>query len=87
MNWDFLNDVDDLAFQLECAADNLVAVHSVMEDEGGANWERRCNAIFSTYLQLCNIQKALSCRVEQAAADERKRKEGRNEDFDCNASR
>lgn len=76
MNLDFLNDVDDLAFQLECAVDNLVAVHSVMEDEGGVNWERRCNAIFSTYLQLCSIQKALSCRVEQAAADERKRKEG-----------
>ena len=72
MNWKFLNDVDGLTFELECALDNLVSVHTIMEDEKGANWEMRCNAVFSTYLQLRNIQAELTRCVDQAIAEERK---------------
>ena len=65
MNWDFLIAVDELAFELECAIDNLLAVHTVMESEEGASCEMRCNAVFSTYLQLRNIHAKLTRCVYQ----------------------
>lgn len=74
MNWNFLNDVDDITIKLECALDNLAAVHTVMESEEGAHWEMRCNAIFSTYLQLRNIQAELIRYVDQVVTEERKRR-------------
>lgn len=64
--WDLINDVDMLTNELECATDNLVAVHSTMEEDGGANWQRRCNAVFSVYLQVCNIRERLDARTNQA---------------------
>jgi hypothetical protein len=72
MNWSFLQNVDDIAFKLECALDNLGSVHTAMVDEEGSSWERSCNAIFSTYLQLSNIHAELTRCVDQAVTEERK---------------
>lgn len=68
----FLNDVDELSFELECALDNLDLVHTVMVDEKGINWEICCNAIFSTYLQLRNIHAELTQCVDRAITEEQK---------------
>ena len=75
MNWKFINDVDELTFQLECAIDNLNSVHTVMESDGGVNWKNHCNALFSTFLLIHNIHAELARCVDRAVADSRKSKE------------
>ena len=50
--WEKLNDLDLTLFELECSLENLEAIHRVMEDDGGANWQKRCNALFSACNQL-----------------------------------
>lgn len=69
--WELINDVDMLTYELECAADNLLVVHSTMEEDGVANWQRRCNAVFSVYLQICNIRERLATRTTQAMEEQR----------------
>lgn len=64
--WELINDVDMLTYELECATDNLAAIHSTMEKDEGANWQRYCNAVFSVYLQICNIRERLDVRTDQA---------------------
>lgn len=71
MNWEYLMDVDTFTCELEFAMDALAAIHSTMEEDGGANWQRRCNAVFSVYLTVCNIVDKLKARTDQAV-DERK---------------
>lgn len=72
MHWSFLNDVDDLSFRQECALDNLVSVHTIMEEAEGANWKMHCNAVFSAYLQLRNLHEELTSCVDQTIAERRK---------------
>ena len=50
--WEKLNDLDLTLFELECSLENLEAIHRVMEDDGGANWQKRCNALFSACCHL-----------------------------------
>lgn len=50
--WEKLNDLDLTLFELECSLENLEAIHRVMEDDGGVNWQKRCNALFSACCQL-----------------------------------
>lgn len=50
--WEKLNDLDTSLFDLECSLENLEAIHRVMEDDGGANWQKRCNALFSACCHL-----------------------------------
>ena len=64
--WELINDVDSLTNELEFAMDALAAIHTTMEEDGGANWQRRCNAVFSVYLQVCSIQERLDKRTNQA---------------------
>ena len=54
-----IDNIDECARELEFLADNLCAVHTAMESDGGANWQKMCNAVFSTWLQLLHIQKEL----------------------------
>ena len=69
MNWNLLNDMDDLTFRLKCALDNLNSVHTIMEEAEGANWQMHCNAVFSSYLQLCVLYEELTSCVDQATAE------------------
>lgn len=64
--WDLISDVELLLNEFEWALDNLQTVHTTMEDDTGANWEIRCNAVFSIYLQLCNIHERLIKRLTLA---------------------
>lgn len=64
--WELINDVDMLTNELEWAMDALAAIHTTMEEDGGANWQRRCNAVFSVYLQVCSIRDRLDARTNQA---------------------
>ena len=50
--WEKLNELDLTLFELECSLENLEAIHRVMEDDGGANWQKRCNALFSACCHL-----------------------------------
>ncbi len=72
--WDLINDVDMLTNELEWAMDALAAIHTTMEEDGGANWQRRCNAVFSVYLQVCNILERLDARTNQAIEELRAQK-------------
>lgn len=72
--WDLINDVDMLTNELEWAMDALAAIHTTMEEDGGANWQRRCNAVFSVYLQVCNIRERLDARTNQAIEELRAQK-------------
>lgn len=58
-------DLEMITYDLECAIDNLAAVHLKMEEDGGANWQRMCNAIFSIYRQLCNIHADFNKMVDK----------------------
>lgn len=62
-----VNQADALSFELECAIDNLMAVHSFMEDDQGANWQKSANAVFSVFLRLRDINKELQEAVKIAA--------------------
>ena len=64
--WELINDVDMLTYELECATDNLAAVLRTMEVDGEENQQRQCNAVFSVYLQICNIRERLDARTNQA---------------------
>ena len=64
--WELINDVDMLTNELEWAMDALAAIHTTMEEDRGANWQRRCNAVFSVYLQVCSIRDRLDARTNQA---------------------
>lgn len=64
--WELINDVDSLTNELEWAMDALEAIHTTMEEDGGSNWQRRCNAVFSVYLQVCSIRDRLDERTNQA---------------------
>ena len=70
---DFINDVDMLNFELECAIDNLWAVHSNMEEDQGANWQKSNNAVFSVYLRLIAIKDEIHA-VTNAAIEKHKGK-------------
>lgn len=61
-----INEVDTLAFDLECAIDNLWAVHTSMEEDQGANWQKSANAVCSAILRLIDIKKSIqeAVRVE-----------------------
>ena len=65
--WELINDVDMLNNELEWAMDALAAVHTTMEEDEGANWQRRCNAVFSVYLTVCSIRERLEETTAQAA--------------------
>lgn len=67
--WDLIDDVNMLTNELEWALDNLEAVHTTMEEDEGANWQRRCNAVFSVYLQLHSIRERLDERLYQAGQE------------------
>ena len=67
--WELINDADMLTDELEWALDNLQAVHTIMEEDSGANWQRRCNAVFSVYLQLCSIRERLAERLCQTGRE------------------
>ena len=69
--WELINDVGLLNNELEWAIDNLDAVHTTMEEDEGTNWQRRCNAVFSIYLQLCSIQKRIDASIDQAGREQR----------------
>lgn len=70
-----LNDVDMITFDLVCAIDNIAAVHTAMKEDGGANWQQMCNAVFSSYRQLCNIHDAFKLAIEQALEVEKSHKD------------
>ena len=69
MTYEYIADVDSLTNELEWAMDALAAIHSTMEEDGGANWQRRCNAVFSVYLTVCNILDRLANRTDQELED------------------
>lgn len=71
---DLINDVEMLNFELECAIDNLWAVHCNMEEDQGANWQKTNNAIFSVYLRLDAIKTEIQAATN--AAIEQQKKEG-----------
>ena len=70
MNWatSYLFDMELLEFELECALDNLGAVHTAMED-GGMNWQKLTNAVFSVECMLHDIHKRIEQRTEQAGEE------------------
>lgn len=68
---DLINDVDMLNYELECAIDNLWAVHSNMEEDQGANWQKSNNAVFSVYLRLIAIKDEIHA-VTNAAIEKQK---------------
>lgn len=53
------SELDEITFRLECAVDNLGAIHGAMEEDGGANPKIFCNAVFSAYLQLLSLKEEL----------------------------
>ena len=61
-----LLDMSLLVFELECAVENLNAVHSQMEADGGANWQSLCNALYCTYSHLYNIKKEMQAEIDAA---------------------
>lgn len=61
-------EVDTTNFELECTIDNLLAVHAAMEADGGANWQKHCNAVFACYLLLNGIHKQLDELTDQEVA-------------------
>lgn len=71
-----MGNIEVLCFEFECLAANLNAVHSTMEEDGGANWNSMCNAVFSVWCQLHRLQKELSAEVEQAFEKNYKQKAG-----------
>lgn len=73
---DLINDVEMLNFELECAIDNLWAVHCNMEEDQGANWQKTNNAIYSVYLSLNAIKNEIQAATD--AAIQRQKKEGHN---------
>lgn len=40
MNFDFINEVDEITFRLKCAVQALHVVRDSAEEDGGANLER-----------------------------------------------
>ena len=68
---DGINDVDMLNFELECAIDNLWAVHSNMEEDQGANWQKSNNAVFSVYLRLIAIKNELQSATNAAIENQK----------------
>ena len=60
-----IDDIDECARELEFLTDNLLAVHTAMESDGGANWQHMCNAVFSAWLHLRHIQKELEKESEK----------------------
>ena len=58
-----------LEFELECALDNLGAVHTAMEEDGGMNWQKLTNAVFSVECMLHDIHKRIEQRTEQAGEE------------------
>ena len=71
MNWatSYLFDMELLECELECALANLGIVHSVMEEDGGMNWQKITNAVFSVECMLYDIHKRLAQRTEQAGKE------------------
>lgn len=68
---ELINDVDMLTSELEWSMDALAAIHTTMEEDGGANWQHLCNAVFSVYLQVCNIRERLDARINQTIEEPR----------------
>ena len=56
---DMCNEVDDLGFRFKCAVGALGIIHGAMEDDGGANHQLFCDAMFSVYLQMCDMHKEI----------------------------
>lgn len=71
MNWatSYLFDMELPEFELECALDNLGAVHTAMEEDGGMNWQKLTNAVFSVECMLHDIHKRIEQRTEQAGEE------------------
>ena len=71
MNWatSYLFDMELLEFELECALYNLGAVHTAMEEDGGMNWQKLTNAVFSVECMLHDIHKRIEQRTEQAGEE------------------
>lgn len=63
---DRVHEISSLTNELEFALDNLSMVHNAMEEDGGANWQRSNNAVFSVYLQINSIWKQLDAATEAA---------------------
>lgn len=57
--WELIVDMETMNFELECAIDNLSAVHTTMEADGAANWQRMCNAVYSACLQMRSLQERM----------------------------
>ena len=78
--FDFINDMDVLIYEMECAVDNLSAVHMTMESDGGMNWQRMCNAVYSACLQLRAINDRMCDRSDLATQEwQQQRKQQRNQ--------
>ena len=69
-----VHEISSLNDELEFALDNLSMVHNAMEEDGGANWQRSNNAVFSVYLQLNSICKQLNEVTESAIMGHAERK-------------
>lgn len=71
MDWatSYLFDMELLEFELECALDNLGAIHSVMEEDGGTNWQKLTNAVYSAECMFHDIHKRIVQRTEQAGKE------------------
>ena len=71
---DLISEMDALNFELECAIDNLWAVHGNMEADKGANWRNSNNAVFSVFMRLYSIKKEMRAAID--AAVEQQKNEG-----------
>ena len=73
MNWatSYLFDMELLEFELECALDKKIVapVISAMEEDGGMNWQKLTNAVFSVECMLHDIHKRIEQRTEQAGEE------------------
>lgn len=72
MIFDFIDDVDAITFRLKCAIQSLHVLHTSADEDGGANWEMHCNALYSILLQLYGIQGEQEEALKKAIAENRK---------------
>ena len=71
---DCAHEISALNDELEFTLDNLSMLVSAMEEDGGANWRRSNNAVFSVYLQLISIHKRIDEITEAAIRGNAERK-------------
>lgn len=64
--YDFINSMDELTTEMECALDNLFTVYSAMESDKGLTRVCVSNAIFASYRHMRGIHERMAKCGEQA---------------------